>query len=131
MGAEVIKIDLKMVYDSITNILNHKKLSDAEVMNLYRFRDKITVSSDFASLVNKDFNGIVMKEFYGVLMAKLRSGKDINLWNGFKLLYRGGYWDLYKGDQMYLDNLDFKLAKKIGMDINVAILIHNSRLNKN
>jgi len=124
------KIDLKRVMDSLDKAINGELLSKVEKLDLYRFRDKLTVSEDFSKLVNKDFSGIVMKYSYEEVSKKLKAGKNVVLLNDFELRYKGGYWDLYRDGSLFLNNLDYKLAKKISRDINVAILIYNSRLNK-
>jgi len=121
-------IDLKLVWDTMNKVIEGVIPTESDRLILYRFKDKLTDSEKFEFTVNKEFSRIQLKELKDEIEYLIDNRFKVVLKMGFELVpYAEVNWKLMHYGNIYLDNLDTKLARRIAYDINVAIKIKASK----
>lgn len=120
-------IDLNGVYSTLQEIINDKSISVNKRTELKRFVQKLAESSPFLTIINQAFSNLERKEFDSKIKEAL-TGK-ITLTPEFQIRYdvKRKVWDLWFNNQIFLNQLDWNLVKKITTDLNVAFFIKSSR----
>jgi hypothetical protein len=97
-------------------------------IEIYRFLHKLSDSENFEIVVNKQLSGLKMKLESCDVEEAINSRKKFFMRCGFMLKpVQGDSWELYQNNELFLDSLDKKVARKIAFDINVAYVIKLSR----
>jgi hypothetical protein len=127
-----MKIKKELNLDNVRKIL--LKLIDDYNYNLndrieiYRFFHKLTDSESFEVIVNRQFSALKLKLEKAGIEEALNSRKPFFMKCGFILKpVQEVSWELYLNNEIFLDSLDKKIARKIAFDINVAFFIKASR----
>lgn len=124
-------INLKEVFNIITEMIGNPELSARDRILMYRFLDKLSDADTFENVVNKEFSTIKRKTWKDAIEKSIADRKEIVLKCGFCLLPTGASnWELYLNNELFLDQLDKKIAYNIAMDINSAFLIKSSRIRR-
>jgi len=121
-------INLRKVYSILNEMISNPEFSAEDRLLLYRFLDKLSDTDAFENVVNRKFSIIKRKSWKSAIEKCITDRSEIVLKCGFCLLPSGvSNWELYLNNELFLDQLDKKIAYNIAMDINVAFLIKSSR----
>lgn len=114
-------IDINKLFDKLELLADSNH--DYELKMLI---DKIADSPAFASKVSQVFNNRKLNIVHNC-SKRLENHQDIQLNENIWFNWNNSSYDLYYNGELYLDNLDPRITKKIIKDFNVAILIKHSR----
>lgn len=114
-------IDINKLFDKLGILADSNH--DYELL---MFIDKIADSPAFASKVSQVFNNRKLNIVHNCL-KRLENHQDIQLNENIWFNWNESSYDLYYNGELYLDNLDPRITKKIIKDFNVAVLIKHSR----
>lgn len=122
------KINLSAVFEAILTANYPNKDTELTVI---RFLDKLADSSKFAQQTQREFNQLKLNEVHR-LQDKIKNHEDFISQTGFGFVWNGTAYDIYITDdkycrQMFLPQIDERIARKIVKDCNVAFLIKSSR----
>lgn len=124
-------INLKKVYDILNDMVSNPELSAYDRILMYRFLDKLSDTEAFEAIVNREFSMIKRNLWKNEVENCIADRKEVILKCGFCLVPSGmSNWELYLNNELFLDQLDKKIAFKIAMDINSAFLIKSSRIRR-
>lgn len=124
-------ISLNRVYKLFESLIADNHLSLDDRVLLYRFLNKLTDTEEFELHVNREFSAHKLKTKKDNIEMLLSQREEINLPCEFVLQpYKSTNWQLYWNDELFLDSLDLKIARRIAFDINVAFSIKASQLSK-
>lgn len=114
-------IDINKLFDKLEVLADSNH--DYELMMLI---DKIADSPAFASKVSQVFNNRKLNIVHNC-SKQLENHQDIQLNENVWFNWNESSYDLYYNGELYLDNLDPRITRKIIKDFNVAVLIKHSR----
>lgn len=122
---------LNKVRDVLAKVMNDPSYTLEEKILIYRFRDKLTDTESFELRVNREFSAIQLKTE--------KDGVDKAIWERTPIYLPCGFylkpvqetnWELYLNDEIFLKQLDQKIARRIALDINVAFSIKAAQLSR-
>lgn len=114
-------IDINKIFDKLLILAdaNHDQ-------ELFMFVDKIADSDAFANKVSNVFNNRKLNIVHNCI-NRLTNHQDIQLNDNIWFNWNGSSYDIYFNSELYLSNIDARVAKKCIKDFNVAVLIKHSR----
>lgn len=122
-------INLVKTYKILENFITDNSQPYEDRLTIYRFLNKLTDTEDFELRVNREFSAYKLKNKKDEIEMNINKRVEINLSCGFSLVpYRADSWKLYLDDELFLESLDARIAKRIAYDINVAFSIKHSQL---
>jgi hypothetical protein len=114
-------LDLDNVRKILLELIDDLNYNLYDRIEIYRFLYKLSNSENFGVIVNKQFSAIRLKLEKTEIDEKLNSRNPIFMKCGFMLKpVQETNWELYLNNELFLDSLDKKIARKIAFDINVA-----------
>lgn len=120
--------------DNFFNLLHQEIIPNIENndarLYLWRFMDKISDSDKFAQKTHEVFNQKKMGQAYEKINQISKREVIQLVIPEFKLVPKEQSWTLYFNDEVWLTDLDNKLAKKVIIDINAAYAIKATRLQR-
>jgi hypothetical protein len=122
------EISLSRVRRILLELIDDLNYDLNDRIEIYRFFHKISNSESFEVIINKHFSALKLKLEKSGIEEALNSRKNLFMKCGFMLKpVQETNWELYLNNELFLDSLDIKIAKKIAFDINVAYFIKYSR----
>lgn len=124
-------ISMTKVYKILESYCSDLSNSLENRTTIYRFLSKLSDTEDFELRVNREFSAYKLKNKKDAIEDAITNRKEIQLPCEFLLHpIKTTNWQLYWNDELFLDSLDPKIAKRIAYDINVAFAIKVSQVNK-
>lgn len=122
-------ISMIKVYKVLEGFIENNSNPFEDRLAIYRFLSKLSDTEEFELQVNREFSAYKLKNKKDTIEEKLRERSDIDLMCGFSLHpYQQTNWQLFLHDELFLDSLDFKIARRIAFDINIAFNIKAGQL---
>lgn len=124
-------ISIPKVYRVLEEFCKNNANAFDDRLAIYRFLNKLSDTEEFELQVNREFSAYKLKNRKDQIEDALRERKDLELMCGFSLHpYKVTNWQLYLNDELFLDSLDFKIARRIAFDINTAFNIKAAQIAK-
>lgn len=124
-------ISLPKVYKILESYCKDLSHPLEDRMMIYRFLNKLSDTEDFELKVNREFSAYKLKNKKDAIEDAIINRVDIQLPCEFVLHpVKITNWQLYWNDELFLDSLDPKIARRIAYDINVAFAIKVSQSNR-
>jgi len=123
-------LSIPRVYALMSEYVSNNSIPYADRLTMFRAQSKLADNREFELKFNKEFSACKLKSVKDDYEYRLNNRIEIKLPLDFTLKpYLKTRWRLYQFDEIFLDGLDYKLAKRVAYDINVAFSIKYSDRN--